>query len=158
MNNQKFLNFYVSEYHLLTVLMPYIDEKIKEQKEFVIFSQKDISSDVKKYLKQVKIFEGEAEKILNIGWKKCRKEISEEPLNKDIAIVIGKEDFVERVNEGIDKNDNFYEIINCYELESIKNIKKVCEKYTRILNTTGKIEIKKNSQNAQERKTIKSQL
>ncbi len=158
MSNQKFCNFYVSEYHLLTVLMPYIDEKIKAQKEFVIFSQKDISSDVKKYLKQVKVFEGEAEKILNLGWKKCKKEISEESLRKDIAIVIGGEEFINKVNDSIDKNSNFYEIINCYNLENVKNLREICEKYSGILNTTGKFEIIKNSQNAQERKTIKSQL
>lgn len=158
MSNQKFCNFYVSEYHLLTVLMPYINEKIKEQKAFVIFSQKDISSDVKKYLKQVKVFEGEAEKILNIGWKKCKKEISEDVLSKDIAIVIGGEDFIDIINDSIDKNSNFCEVINCYNIEKIKNLRKICEKYSGILNTTGKFEIIKNSQNAQKRKTIQSQL
>lgn len=158
MSNQKFCNFYVSENHLLTVLMPYIDEKIKAKKELIVFSQKDISSDVKKYLKQVKVFEGESEKILNLSWKKCKKEISEEFINKDIAIVIGGEDFINKINDSIDKNSNFYEIINCYNIEEIKNLREICEKYSGILNTTGKFEIIKNSQNAQERKTIKSQL
>lgn len=157
MNNQKFCNFYVSSYHLLTVLMPYIDEKIKEQKEFVIFSQKDISSDVKRYLKKVKIFEGETEKILSIDWKKCKNEIDEEDLKKDIAIVIGNEEFVDKINRNIDKQNKFYEIINCYNIEKVKNIAEIYNKYTGILNTTGKFETK-NSHNAQKSKTIKSQL
>ena len=29
MNKKKFCSFYVSEYHLLTILLPYIDEQIK---------------------------------------------------------------------------------------------------------------------------------
>lgn len=158
MNNQKFCNFYVSEYHLLTVLIPYINKKIKEQKEVVIYSQKDIFSDVKRYLKKVKIFESETEKILSICWRKFKNEIKEEDLIKDIAIVIGNEEFIEQVNKSIDNQSEFCEILNCYNIESIKNIEEICKKYTGIINTTGKFEINQNSQNAQKRKTIKSQL
>lgn len=158
MSNQKFCNFYVSEFHLLTVLMPYIDEKIKDKKEVVIFSQKDISIEVKKYLKQVKIFEGEAEKIINLNWKKSKKEVNVKLKEFDIAIVIGDEEFINITNDDIEKICSFCEIINCYNIENLKNLGDICKKYSGILNTTGKFEIIKNSQNAQERKTIKSQL
>ena len=156
MNNQKFCNFYVNNNHLLTVLMPYINEKIKEQKEFIIFSQKDVSSDVKRYLKKVKIFEGETEKILSMGWKKYKNELNQAILNKDIAIVIGDEEFIDKINMSIDEENKFYEVINCYNIEKVKDIAKIYNQYTWILNTTGKFETK-NSHNAQKRKTIKSQ-
>ena len=55
-------------------------------------------------------FEGESEKILNLSWKKCKKEISEEFINKDIAIVIGGEDFINKINNAM---ENGIKVIYC---------------------------------------------
>lgn len=37
MNNQKICSFYISEFHLLTIVLPYINEKILEKKKLQLF-------------------------------------------------------------------------------------------------------------------------
>ena len=50
MNITKYCSFYVSDVHLVTMLLPYINEKIKEKKEFITIFEKDISESAKKVI------------------------------------------------------------------------------------------------------------
>lgn len=59
MKSQENCSFFVSNAHLLTIILPYIDEKINEGKNVTILSQKDLNEDVKRYLKSVKKFDKE---------------------------------------------------------------------------------------------------
>ena len=54
MKNQKTCSFFVSNAHLLTIILPYINEKISEGKKVKIITQTDLTDEVKKYLKNVK--------------------------------------------------------------------------------------------------------
>lgn len=143
-------SFFVSTSHLLTIILPYINEKLNEGKNVKIISQKDLSDDVRKYLKNVKEFNNE--NIKKIYWKnkKDYKNLNE----NTVLFIIGEKEFVE--NEEIDKN--VYEIVRCYDLESVDDIKKVAEKYEYHLRTDGRIKLTKNSQKEQNSNTIKSQL
>ena len=38
MNKKKMCSFFVSEYHLLTMLLPYINEEIVKNKNLIIFT------------------------------------------------------------------------------------------------------------------------
>ncbi len=158
MYNQKICSFHVSDLHLFTVVLPYINEKIKEEKDIVIISQKDLSLEVKKYLKNVKSFECEREKIISIGWRRVKEEQFDKDFSEKTVIVIGNNDFIDEVNKFLDTKIGIYEIVNCYNVESGNQIASIVEKYDMFLNTEGKFRIEKNSQNAQKRKTIKSQL
>lgn len=150
MKEQKTCSFFVSKNHLLTVILPYINEKINEGKNVNIISQKDLTEDVKKYLKAVKEFNNE--KIMKIGWKskKCSKNINE----STVLFIIGNKEFVE--------NEEFEniacEVVQCYEIKDIEIIKDVVEKYEYYLRTDGKLKIIKNSQKRQNSNTIISQL
>lgn len=149
MKNPKTCSFFVSNTHLLTIILPYINEKMNEGKNVKIVSQTDLSEDVKKYLKSVKKFNEESLK------KICWKSKNEYNLSKeDIAIVIGDKDFIENVNI----EDTADEIIECYKIENVDIIKDVVEEYDYYLRTDGKLKIIKNSQNEQNSNTIKSQL
>lgn len=157
MNNQKICSFYISEFHLLTILLPYINEKIIEQKKIAVILQNDISKDVKTYLKNVGNLNLNSEKIINIGWKKSKKENINDIEGKDV-IIIGDKEYIEEINNNIDKNFNVCEILNCYKVNDIDRIDKILEKHGKVLNTEGKKDSKKFSQNAQKRKTIRTQI
>lgn len=157
MNNQKICSFYISEFHLLTILLPYINEKIIEQKEIAVVLQNDISKDVKTYLKNVRNLNLDDDKIINIGWKKSKRENINNIEGKDV-IVIGDKKYIEEVNNNIDQQFNVCEILNCYKVDDIDRIDKVLEKHSKVLNTEGKRDCKKFSQNAQKRKTIRTQI
>ncbi len=118
MNNQKICSFYISEFHLLTILLPYINEKIIEQKEIAVVLQNDISKNVKTYLNNVRNLNLNKERIINIGWKKSQKENISNIEGKDI-IVIGDKKYIEEVNNNIDKQFNVCEILNCYKVDDI---------------------------------------
>lgn len=158
MYNQKICSFHVSDLHLFTIVLPYINEKIKEEKDIVIISQKDLSLEVKKYLKNVKSFKCEREKILNIGWRRVKEEQFNKDFSNKIVIVIGNNNFVDEVNKILDTKVDIFEIVNCYNIENGNQIADIIQRYDMLLNTEGKFRIEKNSQNAQKRKTIKSQL
>ena len=155
MKENKICSFYVSEVHLLTILMPYIDEKIKENKNIVLFLENNMQDKVIHFLRHVDIFN--KTEIIKLGWKKTKKEVANIKNKADIAIVIGDEGYVEQINSELDRKDIFEGIVNCYSVESIKNIKEIVFKHKFVLKTIGKCEFAKSSHNEQKRKTIKSQ-
>ena len=156
MGNAKMCSFYVSDFHLITILLPYINEKITEEKEIVTILQNDVSKSIKRYLKNVKNLNVEKEKILDIGWKEMKK-MKNMNLEGKILIVSGEEEFVRNVNQNIIENVSETEILNCYKILNTEDIARIAENYTVFLNTSGKTNAKENSQNEQKRKTIQSQ-
>lgn len=144
MKNPKTCSFFVSNSHLLTIILPYINEKMNEGKNVNIISQTDLSEDVKRYLKNVKNLN--EENLNNVCWKSKSD-------NADIAIVIGDNEFIKSTNAKA-----MEEIVECYKIESIDIVKDIVEEYDYYLRTDGKLKIIKNSQNEQNSNTIKSQL
>ncbi len=150
MKSQENCSFFVSNAHLLTIILPYIDEKINEGKNVTILSQKDLNEDVKKYLKSVKKFDKES-----IRKAFSKNKINYENANKDVVLfVIGDENFI----KSISSEELNYERIDCYEIGNVSDIQKIMEKYEYYLRTDGKFKLIKNSQNEQISNTIKSQL
>lgn len=151
MNNKKFCSFYISEFHLLTILMPYINEKVSENKKIELILEEDMIHSLQTYLKTIEI--DNKDKILKMNWRKNKNEKSE--LNSEITIIIGSKEYIEKYNLELCKNVE--EIVNCYNLENIEEFESILQSHDFILNTKGECSIQKNSQNAQKRKTIKSQ-
>lgn len=156
MGNEKICSFYVSDFHLITILLPYINEKITEEKEIITILQNDVSKSIRRYLKNVKNVNVEKEKILDIGWKEMKK-MKSMNLDGKILIVSGEEEFVRNVNKNIIENVSETEILNCYKISNTEDITRIAENYTIFLNTSGITNAKQNSQNEQKRKTIQSQ-
>lgn len=150
MKNQKTCSFFVSTTHLLTIILPYINEKINEGKNVKIISQKDLTEDVKKYLKCVKEFN--YEKIMQISWKGKKEN---KPVDDNtVLFIIGNKDFVESSQI---KNLNC-EVVVCYEVKNIEVIENVAEKYEFYLRTDGKVNIINNSHKGQNSNTVISQI
>ena len=158
MNNQKVCSFYISEFHLLTVVLPYINEKIIEQKEIAVILQKDINTNVKTYLKNVRNLNLNSEKLIEINWKKSNKENINNSLKGKDIIVIGNKEYIDEVNNRLEDIDEICEILNCYKVNEIERIDKILSEHDKILSTKGKKDVKKFSQNAQKRKTIRTQI
>lgn len=150
MKKPKTCSFFVSSTHLLTIILPYINEKMNEGKNVKILSQTDLSDDVRKYLKSVKEFNNE--NIKKICWNNKReyKDLDENTL----LFIIGDKKFVDRT----DFEYANCETVKCYEIENIDNIEETIQKHEFYLRTDGKLKIIKNSQNEQNSNTIKSQL
>lgn len=152
---KKICSFFVSEYHLLTILLPYINEKMSENKSIELILEKDMVEKVKQYLKKVKEFENF--KFLKLGWKKSKRE-DVNGKKAETVIIIGNEEYINEANEILDKNEKIEEIINCYNIEFLGSLKEIVTKHDFVLKTNGKNEILKCSHNEQKRKTIQTQI
>ena len=156
MKNQKICTFFVSEYHLLTIILPYINKTINEEKDVVVILERDITKSVKKYLKIVEQYDFNSEKILSLDWKKENKEIYQRDLSNSEVFIIGSQKFIKKVNSKLNVKVTS-KIIDCYYISKLEKIGEIPENYEYVLKTYGICDIK-NSQNIQERKTINSQI
>ena len=156
MNRKSFCSFYVSEYHLLTILLPYINEQISNFKNVELILENDMIESVKKYLKKNEIFN--TGKIIKLNWKKIRNEDVKIKVNTDIVIVCGKELFIEKINTEIYKFKSVSQIVNCFNIESLNNLENIVKGHDFVLRTNGLCEIKKSSHKEQKRKTIQTQI
>ena len=93
MNKSRYCSFYVSDVHLITMLLPYINEKMKEGKEFITIFETDISESAKKVIKSVSLKRKEEQAFIDIGWKNKidLKELSKVNLKGPTVLVMGSE-------------------------------------------------------------------
>lgn len=136
----KICSFYVSDWHLTAMLLPYIEETVEKQEHLNTILEKNISYNMKEILTRVKISDRKREEIIQIGWENKNnvkygdiKRYMERTVRfeKEISIIIeGKKDRIEHINKCIDrwakksekklKNKNI-KIINCYEVTEFNN-------------------------------------
>lgn len=133
---KRICSFYVSEFHLGMILLPYISQKIERKEPILIVSEKNLLNSIKELVSKVNLKEEIKNQILNLKWN-CSNIV--EIKNKSNIILIGKEKFIEdKVKEIEEKNINEIQIIDCYYFEEIKNkIQDIIEKHDRSLNTLG---------------------
>ncbi len=156
MNNQKskilkLCSFYVSEWHLITMLLPYINKKINEEVEISTILENNIEENVKTLVEKLNI--KNAEKILKINWKNESQKIENmiESKKEQLIIVNGNKEFINKANEEIEnylkenkeklKNVKI-KIVNCYEIVEFNgSITEILDNHDKILNTSGEKEI-----------------
>ena len=150
--SEKLCSFYVSNAHLVTMLIPYLSRKIKEGNNFIIFTQNNLENEVEMLLSKINIKEEEKQKIRNINWKKSlyQENVIKEKLENNIEnlyiIINGDNEYVEKINEKVErineKNQKNVTIIDCYEvLQLNQEINKILNNHDKILNTSGEKEI-----------------
>ena len=123
--------FYVSEFHLEMILVPYINEKIEEN--ITILTQKKLNETMEILISKINLKSENKEKILNLKWD-GEEEIKE---NSNI-IIIGSKQYIENKNKEI-SNKNVLSILDCYEFEEEKdNMNDIVKRYKKTLNTLGK--------------------
>lgn len=142
MNKSKYCSFYVSDIHLVTMLLPYINEKTKENKKFITIFETDISESAKMVIDNLSIKRKDKLKFLNIGWKKSDK--IEESLENKYILVMGSNGFIERVNQNLENKNDDFTVINCFEIyQAEKNIDEIIEKHSKLVNSSGEMDIDK---------------
>lgn len=123
--------FYVSDFHLEMILMPYINEKIEE--DITILTERNLRESLEVVTSKMNINEEHKQKILQLDWNGSEK-IKE---NSNV-IIIGSKNYIEENNKQI-KNLNPVTILDCYNFEDEKNnMNDIVKNYKNTLNTLGK--------------------
>ena len=123
--------FYVSEFHLEMILVPYINKKIEEN--ITIITEKKLKETLEILISKMNIKEENKQKILQLNWNE-EGEIKE---NSNI-IIIGSKKYIKNKNKEIE-NKNVISVLDCYDFEEEKdNINNIIKQYEKTLNTLGK--------------------
>lgn len=131
----KMCSFYVSDYHLEMILVPYINKKIDEKEDIKIITEKDLKESVKVLISKMNLEEDRKQEILNLGWNK-----KDEPITKESSlIIIGTKDYIKQKNREIEEmNISNLSVVDCYNFEEIKgDISNIINQYDKSLNTLG---------------------
>lgn len=152
---EKLCSFYVSDWHLVTMLLPYINHKIEENSKIITILEHDVEENLKLLLEKLNL--NNEEKILSINWKsldskkysEIEKLLSREIKNgtENIILVNGCKDYIEKNNFNIEKwvkNSKIQQIkiINFFEVTEFNNhILDILNAHDKVLNTSGEREI-----------------
>jgi len=137
-NIEKKCCFYASDFHLEMTIVPYINKKIKENKNIVIITQNKLEDSIKILISRMNI--KNKEKILELDWNNNDiKKIGE----KDNLIIItnGSKEFIEDKNKAIAEilGERKVEFIDCYYFDEIKDdMLEIREGYAGVLNNLQK--------------------
>ena len=133
-------NFYVSEYHLEIMLLPYISKKIDNEENITIITEIDLESTLNVVIERINLDKDKKEKIKKIGWN---IQNIENIIPNTNVILIGSKKFInEKVFELKERQVENLEIIACYNYNEVKNdMKEIVSKYDGMLNTLGINEI-----------------
>ena len=156
-NIEKLCSFYVSDWHLVTMLLPYINKQIDEKAKIITIWENDIEENIIMLTKKLNL--RNEQKILSLNWKKTNgikyseiKEKLKDLKNQDSLNVIfinGKKEYIDITNKNIEKilSENKYQninikIINCFEVSEFNiNMQEILDSHDKILNTSGEKEI-----------------
>ena len=109
---QRICSFYVSDWHLTAMLLPFIEEKVEKGETLNTILEKNITYNMKEILNRIQLKEKIKEKILEIDWKNRKLK------RKEIMI------------------------INCYEVSEFnQSLQEILDNHDKILNTSGIHEI-----------------
>lgn len=143
----KICSFNVNEYHLVTILIPYIYETINEGKKVITFFEKDLNEVCEKVLNTNSLFWKNKNIFKELEWGKVEtNKLSEKFVDaneSDIVIIAGKEEFIEKINALILNFHTNFTLVNCFEINEFnENLEMKMKNYSKILNTKGIKEIK----------------
>ena len=131
---EKLCCFYVSDFHLEMILLPYINNKLDEN--IIIKTERDLRDTVETLVSKMNLNKENKEKILNLGWNiKEYKKIE----NKSNIIIIGNQKYIDDMNGQIKKEEiKDVTIVDCYKFEDTKDkMETIISNYSKSLNTTG---------------------
>ncbi len=146
----KLCSFYVSDWHLVTMLLPYINKKVNEEAKIATILEKDLNNNIVTLVEKLNL--KNKEEILSLNWEK--NENIKQSLNKlnekqeFIILVNGCKQFIEQQNKKIERYfethliKNKTKIINWYEITKYNgSISVILDEHDKILNTSGEREV-----------------
>ena len=158
-NIEKLCSFCVSDWHLVTMLLPYINKQINEKANVITLLENDIDENIKTLIKKLNL--KNEQKILDINWKRTNGMKYSELKNRmrelkkndtlNVVFIHGNKNYIDITNKNIEKflNDNIkkykevnIKIINCFEVSEFNiNMQEILHFHDKILNTSGEREI-----------------
>lgn len=137
-NVERLCSFYVSDYHLEMIMIPFINKKIEDKNNIIICSEKDLSESIKQVVSKINLSEESKEKILELDWKKSEgKNLKILKDRENIIFINGNEEYRKNIYKKIEKNENI-KIVDCYNADiDEKKMRKIQETHSKILNTLG---------------------
>lgn len=138
MNMKKLCCFYLNDIHLITMLLPYINERIDQSTKIVTILEKNISESAERVIPKVHLKNSES--LLNINWKeKDVKDVEKLDLDNNLVIVSGGDGFIKKVNEILNnRNQEKFDILNCFQIMQANNdLYKILDYHDKIVNTSG---------------------
>lgn len=156
MKIKRLCGFCINEWHLTTMILPYLNEKINEEYKIITILEKNIENNIKVLTEKLNL--KNEEKIKNINWSKVlskkykdiKMQLEKTILNQknNIILVYGDKEYIDYTNKNIEKwikeNNELNTsviIINCYNIEEFNyNIEEILDKHDKILNTSGEKE------------------
>ena len=136
---EKVCSFYVSDFHLEMILMPFINQKIDKKENIVIKTEYDLENSLETLLSKMNLKSENKEKIFDLGWNKDKDKNIKDGSN---VIIIGSKNYIENINSELEQH-KFTDItvVDCYKFNEIeKNMNEIVSKYDGNLNTSGFIE------------------
>lgn len=139
---EKMCSFYVSEFHLEMILVPFINNKIEKKEKIIIKNEYSLENTLKILLSRINIKEENKTKILDLGWNIDKDSEIE---NESNIIIIGSKKYIEKINsEIIRENLKDITIVDCYKIDDIgDNVTSIVNNYNTNLNTSGFENLKK---------------
>lgn len=153
---KKLCSFYVSEWHLVTMILPYMNKELNEKANIITVLEKNIEENVKTLISKLNL-KNEKE-ILGIDWKSSQgikyseldKKLSENIKKEkhcNIIFISGSKEYIDFVNQNVEKwicthvedsAKSNIKIINCYEVtEFNSSIHEILNAHDKVLNTSG---------------------
>ena len=146
---EKLCGFYVSDWHLTTTILPYINSKIDEKTKVITILENNIEENIKVLMKKLNL--KNKNEILRIRWtsvdSKKYTDIENIKNAENIILISGNKNYIEIINSNINKwlekaNIKSIKIIDFFEVtEFNNNIVNILDGHDKILNTSGEREI-----------------
>lgn len=158
-NLKRTCSFYISEFHLSTLLLPYITERVRRNVQIETFIENSIEENIKKVIRGINIEEYIKKEIMKIDWNdfeltKYSKIVDRIKVeDRDINIIVsGSKEYIENINIGINRlienlnakglRDKINVTINnCYPVKEVLSVKEILDKHDLLLNTSGEVVI-----------------
>ena len=70
---EKYCSFYISDFHLEMILLPYINDKIDNNENIKIITEKDVKDTIEILISKMNLKEENKNKILSLDWNKNSK-------------------------------------------------------------------------------------
>ena len=145
MLEDKICGFNVNEFHLVTMIMPYIYETISEEKRIATFWEKDLNNIYEKIVNINNLYWKNRERFDKIDWNRTEIDKLAEKFDgeADVVIVAGGKDFINRINSLVLNFHTKFTLVNCFEIDDFNSdLENITRNYNKILCTKGVRETK----------------
>lgn len=135
--NKKLCCFYVNDIHLITMLLPYINERINESTKIITIFETDMSESAKKVIDGIQGKKSEG--LLNLDWQnKKLNYLAESNLADTLVLIQGSKEFMKEANEMIKDRKENCTILNCFEMmQGCEGLQEILDYHDKVVNTSG---------------------